>query len=646
MKVHIDFETRGTLDLRSTGVYPYAMHPDTDLWCMAYSIDGRDGVGIWTPGDAPPPWVRDHLAEVEIHAWNAQFERIIWWMILTPRYGWPRPEREQFFCTAASAAAIALPRKLADAARVLGLDEQIEEHKHGLILRMSRPRKVYPDGGIEWWETPDRMEALHDACRQDVRTEVAVSRAIPPLSSQEREIYLLDQRMNDRGVALDLNLIEASKDIVREGVLRSERELESLTDGELVSVTKVGEMTSWLKAAGVPLSNLRKDTVRDLLTDDQITIPWEVRRVLELRAETAKTSTAKLDKMIEFSCPDNRARGMLLYHGASTGRWAGKGPQPQNYPRPEIKNAEKWIPSVMARDYASIEKEHPPLVVVSALLRSMLVAGEGKFFLAADYAQIEARVTAWLAGQQDLVDLFATGGKVYEDMAATIYGQPVDSIGKDSVERQIGKMAVLGCGFGMGAQKFATQVAAQVGIELTEPAARAVINAYRRKNHRIVGLWSELDSAALQAVASPGKKIESAGGKVRWQSTGSVLWCQLPSGRLLAYTRPRIEEGRYGTGVTYEGVNSYTRRWERRSAYGGLWTENVVQAVARDLMADAMLRADEAGYPPVLTIHDEVLVETDHGTLEELVQIMETTPAWAEGLPVKAEGWKGRRYRK
>ena len=693
----IDFETRSTVNLTKTGVYPYAANPHTGIWCMAYAFDDEP-VDIWVPGDLGggirgiiPQHVVNHvLYGKEIRAWNAQFERIIWNEIMVRRYGFPPLVLEQVYDTAADAAALALPRALEKAARVLGLETQKDMDGHRLMMQMAKPRrppKSEPDR-LWWWDDEDRRERLYAYCKQDVETERGVAARIRKLSKVERAVYLQDQRMNDRGVMIDVPLVVAAQEIVAEGTFRANKELGEVTGGDVVSVTKVKDLTRWLQHRGMPIDNVRKDTLRDLLGED---IPKDVRRALELRASAGKTSTAKLAAMLAAAGEDERARGLLLYHGASTGRWSGKLLQPQNFPRPTIKDMESYIPTVLDGNYDCIDTDHPPIVVISSLLRSMLRTAPGHRFMSGDYGQIEARVLAWIAGQDDLVALFARGGKVYEDMAAFIYNVPIEEIEDGSEERQIGKNAILGAGFQMGADRFAEQVQQQTGVVLDrggpsglficetcdlftekgstdcyidpthhplphfrEDMAEKAINGYREKNFKIKMFWTEINSAALRAVGKPGT-ITTVGRNeaIRFVVRGQFLWCQLPSKRFLAYAKPEIRDrltpwGEMKPAVSYMGVNSMTRQWRRHDTYGGHLTENVVQAMARDLMAGAMLRLEDAGYRPLLTVHDEIICEPPegHGSMEEFLQLMTVNPRWAEGLPIAADGWEGERYRK
>ncbi|MEE8518895.1 MAG: DNA polymerase, partial [Dehalococcoidia bacterium] len=652
----IDFESRSTIPLNKTGVYPYAQHETTDIWCMAYAFDDEP-VGLWTP-DSEGSFARiwKHITRGgEVRAWNAQFERVMWHYIMHHRYGFPQMMRAQIYDTAADAAALALPRGLGKAAVVLGLPIEKDDKGYRLMMQMAKPRKPRknedPDALI-WWDDEERRERLYAYCKQDVEVERAILARLRKLSPDERRVYLLDQEMNDRGVLLDMPLVRASQVIVAEGMKRANKELDAVTDGGVSSVTKIKDLTRWLQHRGLDVDNVRKDTLRDLLEGDGL--PEDVRRALEIRRDSGKTSTAKLTSMEHAACPDDRARGLLLYHGASTGRWSGKLVQPQNFPRPTVKcdpacarvldkeagcdcgGIERFIRDVMAGRYDDIDAGYPPIVVVSSLLRSMLRAAPDHRFMAGDFAQIEARVLAWIAGQDDLVADFAAGAKIYEEMAAFIYGVPVEEIENPSERRQIGKGAILGGGFQMGGDRFAEQVQQQTGIVLdrgfrgvldkkgnpvrTEPDQAAdAIGAYRTKNHRIRDFWPEINAAAMRAVLDPGS-VHTVGRNdcIRYVVRGQFLWCQLPSGRFLAYSLPDIREKAVPWGGTkatlsYMGVNSLTNQWVRHYTYGGHLTENVVQAMARDLIAGATLRLNDAGYRPILTVHDEVIYETPEG---------------------------------
>ena len=733
--ISVDFETRSMIDLRKTGVYPYAEHHSTDVLCMAYSLEGSGKVLSWMPGQ-PVPQALNNLvtAGMPLRAWNAGFEYRIWQDILSPRYGFAMPKMEQWIDTAAEAAAMALPRALGAAADVCGVAAQKDVEGHKLMLKMCKPRSIgahwlqgpewatgpfatkteadahrrskgwkprectftEDSNTVVWWDSPEMRARLLTYCEQDVRTEMEMVKILRPLMPAERGVYLMTQRMNDRGIAVDQELVEAARELVSAATDDANVEIKRLTGGAVQKVTSVAALREWANAQGCDTDNLRKDTVRDLLAQEDL--QPDVRTALQLRQDVGRTSVAKLDAFLRCMGADGRIRGMLMYHGASTGRWSGRLVQPHNFPRPMFKKTddiEHMVQIVKNRDYAAIRKTGYPIpVLVSYLLRSMLLAEDGKDFMCADYSQIEARVLAWIAGADSLTELFRSGGKVYETMGAYIFNVPLESVAKDSFERQIGKNSVLGAGFQMGADRFAEQVHQQTGIVLDRdrtwhcdpcavkvdwvaeddaPAcgacgvamvlvqgptdvAKQAINGYRELYPEIPAFWAEINQCAIDATRQPGVAYTCGGGRISFVVSGSFLFCRLPSGRLLCYAAPEIREKPLPApyehivkeSLFYLGVHAETNQWRRLSTYGGHLTENVVQAMARDVMAGGMLRLASAGFSPILTVHDEVLVEVDKdaANYELFLHTVNTLPRWAEGLPLTGDGWQGLRYRK
>lgn len=648
----IDFESRSTVLLPKTGVYPYAEDETTDIICMAWAIGDMEPE-VWLPrpdsrnGSTAPtdPLVKHIKAGKPLRAHNANFERILWREILGPRYGFPIPDLDQWFCTAAEAAAMSLPRSLKKVARVLNVDEQKDDDGRKLMLRLCKPRAVEDDGTIRWWDEEDleKRERLIEYCKQDVRTERAVAKKLRRLGSTERKVYLLDQKINDRGVRLDVPLIRAARDIVDEEMSRANQELAEITNGEVTKATQVQRLNRWVNDNGAELDNLQKSTIRDVL--DEGDVEGDVRRALEIRQDAGKTSLGKIPKMLECLCEDDYARGLLLYHGAGTGRWSGKLIQPQNFPRPTIKDVEQYIPYVMD---GSLRLHHDnPLEVISSMLRSMLIASPGHRLMAEDLAQIEARVTGWFANEP-------YGDMEYEKMAASIFNVPLDEVGPDSEERQVGKVAVLGCGFQMGAERYQSTVKEWTGLDINMETAEKAVDTYRSKKPGVKNFWYEIERTALRAVRKPGKPFFCGrDDSLTFVVRGQFLWSILPSGRPIAYALPRVEAkptpwGEMKEAVTYCGINGYTRKWERMSTYGGHLTENVVQGTARDVMTEAMLRLDDAGYPLILSVHDELIADVpeDYGSLDEFLTLMRRVPSWAQGLNVEVEGYENGRYKK
>lgn len=635
MTVSIDFETRSAVDLRKTGVYKYAADPSTDIWCMAYKAPWSDDVLVWQPGDERDIYLEDWImAGGLLSAWNANFERTIWNEVMVGRYQWPDTRIKQWRCTMAQASAMGLPRSLGQAAAVLGVEEQKDKTGAALMLRMARPRKVNADGSYTWWNTKDKVEQLIQYCRQDVRTELSVAEVLNEMPDSERRLYQLDQRINDRGVALDVDLVHRVKALAENARVEIDAEIQRLTKGKVNAATNAMELTAWLNAHGIRAKSVDKQTVGRLLSFDRM--HPVIREVLKLRQNGAKSSTAKYDAMLHAVNEDGRMRGLLVYHGAATGRWSGKLVQPQNFPRPQKKQDE--LDEIIAKLKADedVSEHGAGTVLASDLLRSMLVAKDGHRLMFADYSAIEARVLAWVAGQDDLVETFRKGGDVYKDMASAIYNVDVAQVTDN--QRQIGKMASLGCGFGMGGKRFAEQCAS-MGIKVDEDEAKRIVSVYREKNNRIAQYWRDIEQDFVEMVKGAGR-------------VGTV-GLPLPSGRLLTYHNPRIIQretpwGEMRDTAQVDTLNSVTRQWVSQIIWGGLLTENVVQATARDIMATAMMALEVKGYNVILSVHDEIISEVpdDFGSLDEMIDIMTRVPAWAEGCPINAEGKEGKRYRK
>lgn len=642
-----DFETRGTADLRRTGAYRYAEDKNTDVWCLCYCFDGNtEDIRTWRPGDPLDQELVEHVkAGREMRAFNAPFERAIWNAILATRYSWPTTTIEQWVCTASEARAMALPGSLEMVAQVLGVTAQKDKQGAALMLRLAKPRRIEEDGTIIWWDIPERVQRLIQYCRTDVEVELAVAQAIRRLGDTERRVFELDQRINDRGVRLDKKLAKAAKSVAERATLAANRALYDLTNGKVAKVSNVGRLTAWVKEQGLEVVSLGKSDLAEAIAGSS----GVVADALTLRAEAGKSSVAKIDAMLGAVCDDGRIRGMLLYHGAATGRWAGRLVQPQNFPRGDITDVEDYIPLVLAKDYAGLDALANPLSIISSMLRSMLIAADNYNLIAADFSAIEARVLAWLAGEELLLQTFRNKGDVYKVMASRIYGVPAGDVDKN--QRQVGKMAILGLGYGMGANKFVDSCKTMAGIVLTPEQSKEVVTLYRNTNRKIVQFWADLNAAALDAVREEGS-VQSVG-DIKYTMRGGYLWCVLPSKRPLAYARPKIVEretpwGSTTEAVSFEGMDSFTKKWSRHELYGGLLAENVVQAVARDIMAAAMLRLEEAGYPIIMSVHDELVCEVPEGfgSVAEFEALMSAPPAWALDCPIDAEGWIGKRYRK
>lgn len=713
-----DFETRSAADLKRTGTYKYAQDKSTEILCLGWRYRGEERVRLWHPAfpnarpkrrryfdadvlkyrvgippelgrftDGIPEEGRDDLEELFEHvvrgdlvveAHNAMFERAIW-RYVGCKYGFPEMPDDAWRCTAAKAASFSLPRKLEDAARALGLDEQKSERGKYLIQRLCKPRKPTKiDPHSTWNEDVDLLFELFDYCGQDVRTEDALSTQLRELPPIELATWRLDQKMNARGVFVDRKFVEKALAVAEREVGRANEELRVVTGGLVDATSAVAQLLLWLHEQGAHLPDLTADTIDEALGRNA---PWplsrDARRALELRRLAAKASTKKYRSFLDSICADDRVRDLLMYWGANTGRWAGRRVQPQNFPRGNAKaiigadDFKAWCKangdptSYLCREVLSYDPEMLRLLygeqimeLLSTTLRGAICAPPGRDLCAADYAAIEACVTFWLAGQDDMLEVLrkshrGEGPDIYRVMAGeNIFNRDPNAIEKDSFERQVGKAAVLGLGFQMGASKF-QGTCENAGVIIDEELAQRVVDAYRERCWRVVDLWKDLEQGAFEAVrrGSGGEAVTV--GRMQWAVRGRFLHVKLASGRLLSYCDPTVVMAPTSWGderpqLRFMGLGR-NYQWDQQATYGGSLTENVVQATARDLMRDAMLRLDASGvYEPILTVHDEVLSEVNEGKgdIKEYEALVAQIPAWADGLPVAAEGWRGKRYRK
>ena len=651
--LHIDFETFSACDLPVAGLDNYARHATTGVHCMAYAFSDA-GVCLWKPTTQPivTSNVRSYVEKGGlVYAHNAAFELAIWNNVCVPRYGWPPLKPEQVRCTMAMAYAMSLPGALDKAAAALGIEQRKDQAGARVMMQLAQPK---PDG--TFWtpaDDADKFAKLYDYCRQDVEVERALHHRMMELSDAEQRIWELDYLINQRGVQVDLTAINSAITLVEAEKARLNAAMLLTTGGVVGSCTEVQLLVKWIRTQGVDVPGLAKADVLDALSGE---LPVAVRRALELRKEAAKSSTAKLVAMKEAASADGRVRGTLQYHGASTGRWAGRRIQIQNYPRPRVgikpKDVQVMIDLFKNRDLLDMSYG-PVMDAIADCLRGMIIPKPGHDLVAADFSAIEARVLAWLAGEEKVLTIFRTHGKIYEHAAAGIYRKPMEAVTKD--ERQIGKVAVLALGYGGGKGAFQS-MARNYNVKVSDDEAEEIKSAWREAHPKIVRYWHDLESAAINAVdLDVVCKAGAPGRMVSFRKSGSFLWCKLPSGRVLCYPYPSIKETSVPWGGTkgalhFWSVNGTTKKWEESSTYGGSLAENVTQAVARDLLAEAMIRLESKGFPVVTHVHDEVVVEIatscDDSHLPQIEQVMAEVPAWAEGLPLSAEGWRARRYRK
>jgi DNA polymerase len=651
MEVVIDYETRSAANLKKTGATKYAQDPTTEIICVAWKVDDGE-TELWYPIHEGPPTDLIHLIknhDVNFVAHNAGFEQAITEWVLFPKYLNSNKYKRYFspgrwICTAAKAASHALPRSLGEACIALKLPVQKDMEGRKLILKYCKPRRSNSDE-IIWWDDMQDLERLGEYCKTDVEAEYLLHKALPNLTPMETAVWRLDQTINKRGLRIDEESINIALELVAGENEYNRKRIKEISNGEIQNATQRAVLLDFVNERGAGLADLRAGTIKDALKkgfDDPL-----VTEVLEIRQASSKTSTAKFQAFLDRMCDDGRVRDLLVYHGASTGRWAGSGVQPQNFPKGNISNTDRAIEIMRTKDVGMIKLEYGDLMTaLSSCLRGMIVPSEGRELYCADYAAIEARVAFWLVDNEEVLQIFRDDEDLYVDMASLIFGCAPSQVDKSM--RQLGKIAILALQYGMGKKKF-FETCAQWGSPVSEELAAKTVTAYRTKYDTIVSAWRNIERAACLAVAKPGRRITI--NKTTWFVENRFLYCELPSGRRLAYPYPRVVSkktpwGAEGFELRHWARNSLTRKWEETGTYGGLLFENICQAVSRDLMAEAMLKVEAAGYPILISVHDELLAEKSRGDINDFNRLMSSLPQWARGLPLSAEGWSGPRYKK
>ena len=641
--LEMDIESFSDVDLIKCGVYAYADSPAFEILLFAYSFDGGETQIIdLAQGEKLPAEVEDAIFDVSVTktAYNANFERTC----LSKYFGRYIPP-ESWHCSAVQAAMLALPRSLEDVGRVLGLDEQKMKEGKELIRYFCIPCKPTKANGGRTrnlpCHAPEKWELFKTYCKRDVDVEKSIRRKLHnfPIPESEMELYRLDQRINDRGVLVDMGLVEqaiACERLHKEVVTKRAYELTGLENPN-----SVAQLKGWLGDKGMEAESLSKKAVADMIAETD----GEVEELLRLRLLMAKTSVKKYEAMERSVCSDGRVHGMLMFCGANrTSRWSGKIVQIQNLPKnyiPDLELARDLVKQGRFEDIELLYDSTPN--VLSELIRTAFIPKPGCRFVVADFSAIEARVLAWLSGEQWRLDVFTSHGKIYEASASSMFHVPMEEITKGSPLRQKGKLAELGLGFGGAAGALISMGALDMG--LTEEELPPLVAAWRKANPHITQFWWDVDAAAIKAVT---EKQKTKVGKIIFEYKSGILFITLPSGRRLSYVKPRMAVNRFGRdSLTYEGI-SENKKWSRIETYGPKLVENIVQGTARDLLAEAMLRVEKKGYPIVMHCHDEIIAEVPEGigSVDEMCEIMAIQPKWAEGLPLRADGYSCSFYQK
>lgn len=630
MKVAIDFETYSEADLKQVGLDAYSKHPTTEVLCMAYSIDGAD-TQLWVPGrDMIPAWL--YSPTTVFTAWNAAFECNIIRNVLNIPAQW-----SQFRDSMAVAAANNLPQSLEDCAVVLGATEQKDVRGKKLIQQLCKPHKNNSD--------PSLLEELYEYCRQDVRTEQAIIANLRPLSPEEQTIWEVTQRINDCGVPVNPAELSQAIVAVQHAQSRVEAEMAELTDG--LTPGQVAKLIIWLRSKHFDILDLTADTVSKLLADPRVQNNPTVKRVLELRQGGSQTSTAKYEKMKAVEM-DGRIRNTLVYHGASTGRWASRGGlNLQNMARPNPKYQQEELDRLADQIFSGAVV--PDMDELSSVVRGALVAPPGKMLVDVDFSSIENRVASWIAGQTDKVELFRQGMDEYKIFATQMYKISYEEVTKQ--QRQIAKSAVLGCMFGQGA-KGLVGYADRMGVTISPEDSNALVNTYRTSYGKVRNCWYDLERASIFAVQHPGKTATVQ--KMELVCENSQLRLTLPSGRIICWNQPGVVGVMTDWGEKDQlmvlNQNTYTRKWGRNQLYGSSIFQSAVQGCARDFLAEAARDLQQLKIEVINLVHDEIMVLADEGEAENVLKVVErvmtTPPPWASDFPLAVEGWIAKRYRK
>jgi DNA polymerase bacteriophage-type len=701
----LDAETRSPVDLGDVGHHIYSTHPKTEVRCVAYCVDEAP-VKIWHPGDPVP---KEFVTAAKNDDWvgvahNAAFDHHILKNKLAPIHGFPIIPIERMVCTMALVNALALPGKLERVAKVLDLEHQKDVNGARVQMQMARPRR--PRKGedksiIHYFDDVERHERSDQSCMMDVAATRELYQRLPGLSSEEHFTWLLDQRINDYGFYLDRGLAEAARKIAEAANPIINEELTNVTQGEVTAFTQVARLTKWLNQF-IEVKSLNKTSIEELLN---LELPENVRRAIELRLLGAQAAVAKVDALLQRRCDDGRVRGSFVYHAAGPGRWSSRGAQVHNLKRPltdfskdEGKELERAVRVIGSGDINLARKEYDnPLSIIGDCIRAMIISAPGHMLVGGDFSGIEARVTAWIAGEERKLDVFraydaGTGHDPYIIFAAEVFGVDPDKLAAGYAakqplareQRQVGKAGELAFGFQGGVKAYRRFSPASTVSTVSESAHRKhhgldrglgvsldttnmftdyeiekIKNKWRRMHPNICRFWFNADRAAWKAVRNPGS-IVSLGNNLQFECDASpFMTITLPSGRKISYPNARITRAFNFEGKIVEHERGRTvllfkdnanGQWSDVNVYGGLLTENIVQGIARDLLRDAMHRVDAAGYNIVVHVHDECIIEAPTKQVEKIkphfTALMKQASEWAEGLPIVVNSWVSNRYTK
>lgn len=679
----LDFETRSTVDLKSASTRRYASHPSTDILCIGLKWNDKpatcvvptDGLVITdrtVPGDIATA-IRERYPII-VH--NLSFEHRIYYWICVVRLGWPPIPDELWVDTMASCSYYALPRSLEGASKALGLSHEKDMEGNRLIKQVCKPRRHGPNAVNEWvasgksedtmpviwWEDTDRLERIYEYCKSDVEAQSELFERLGPLPEDRWREWSLDEKVNERGVPVDWSALYTAAGVITYSLSDYDRRFRELTktdacpDGMVQTASQIKRMMDWCELKGYMMVSMSRTAIEEALARD---LPGPVRQLLIMRRDSGKTSLGKLQTMLYLTDDDGRIRDSMAWHGAATGRKAGRGMQPHNFPRDCMSGSEaEEFHNLLRSDnpgeailHRYKQSDSIPTVVSSAL-RSFIKAPDGKKFLISDLSNIETRNIAWLSGCRLLMEAFSTGRCPYKQFASKIYTRPEESIEKGSQERQLGKVAVLGLGYQMGGPKFQTTAAGPpYNIQLSDGMASNVVKLYRTTYPEVPAFWCQCETAFMEAIKTKGTV---PCGRVAFGATKNWGWVVLPSGRPIWFREPKIERvpnpwrpGSTRLQLSYMGLDQKTRQWTRRHTYGGSLAESISQGMAGCLLQAIITRCEANGLPVILTVHDEVVCEVDESeSVDRFHEIVKARPVWCRDLPIECESHEAVRYGK
>lgn len=657
----IDIETYCEADIKKCGLYRYTLDPSFEILLIAWATDEGSGFGETklvdlASGESFPQELLDDFKDsnVTLIAHNAAFERVSFSRYLQQNYPgqYLKPgtflSPDKWICTMVMAASLTLPMALKDVGEVLRTTQQKDEEGKQLIKLFSMPcRPTKKNGGRTRnfpHHLPEEWAKFKYYCIQDVNTEVDIYNRLKrfPMPDREWHHYRVNERINDRGVKIDTELVQQAITcdlLLSDAMSKKAYELTGLENPNSVS-----QLKTWLDERGISMDTLGKKNVTEMIGElDKNGIDEEAMDMLKLRLQMAKSSVKKYQAAERCVCPDGRARGLFQFYGASrTGRYAGRNIQLQNLPQNHISTLDQARELVKMGCFDMLESIYGNTPdVLSQLIRTMLIPKEGCEFIVADFSAIEARVLAWEAGEQWVLDAFQNGEDLYCATASQMFHVPVVKHGINGDLRQKGKIATLACGYGGSSGALISMGALQMGLH--EEELPEIIDSWREANPKIVQYWWDVEKAAMKTFKT-GERQDI--GRISFVFYSGTLWMVLPSGRKLAYLKPREQPNRFGRmSLTYEGVGQ-NHKWARQETYSGRLVENATQAIARDILAEAMARIEAKGLDIVAHVHDEVIIEApkDKYTVDEICQLMAANPDWCDGLPLAAAGYKGNYY--